>query len=185
MSDYLTTLFGLEGKVVALTGAGGYLIGEMARSLGRAGVKVAVLDANVENAERTAREITEAGGEAIALALDVRSKEAHAEVLAAILDRFGRLDGAVLGAGINAPTPFLDISVEEWNNILAVQLTGTMLGFQVFGGYLVEQKRGSIITISSASAGPPLSKAFTYSAAKAALSQAAVNSFLMISMCAM
>lgn len=175
MSDYLTTLFGLEGKVVALTGAGGYLIGEMARSLGRAGVKVAVLDANVENAERTAREITEAGGEAIALALDVRSKEAHAEVLAAILDRFGRLDGAVLGAGINAPTPFLDISVEEWNNILAVQLTGTMLGFQVFGGYLVEQKRGSIITISSASAGPPLSKAFTYSAAKAAIKNLTQN----------
>lgn len=175
MSDYLTTLFGLEGKVVALTGAGGYLIGEMARALGRAGVRVAVLDANLDNAQRTAREITDAGGEAIALALDVRSKEAHVEVLAAVLKRFGRLDGAVLGAGINAPTPFLDITVDEWNNILAVQLTGTMLGCQVFGGYLVEQKRGSIITISSASAGPPLSKAFTYSAAKAAIKNLTQN----------
>jgi NAD(P)-dependent dehydrogenase (short-subunit alcohol dehydrogenase family) len=79
------------------------------------------------------------------------------------------------GAGINAPTPFLDISVEEWNDIFAVQVTGTMLGCQVLGRHLVDQKRGSIINISSASSGPPLSKAFTYSAAKAAIKNLSQN----------
>jgi len=175
MSDYLHQLFALEGKVTALTGAGGFLIGEMARGLARAGVRVAVLDANLEKAERVADEIRAQGGEAMAAALDVRSKDEHERVLAAILERFGRLDHAVLGAGINAPTPFMEIPVEEWNNVLAVQLTGTMLGCQVFGAHLLAQRAGSILTISSASAGPPLSKAFTYSVAKAGIKNLTQN----------
>ncbi|MFH0887308.1 MAG: SDR family oxidoreductase, partial [bacterium] len=71
------------------------------------------------------------------------------------------------GAGINAPTPFMEISLEEWNKIIEVNLTGTMLGCQVFGAHMLKNKKGSIINISSASAGPPLSKAFTYSVTKA------------------
>lgn len=175
MSDYLHHLFALDGKVAALTGAGGFLIGEMARGLASAGVKVAVLDANLEKAERVAGEIQATGGKAMAAALDVRSKDEHERVLAAILARFGRLDHAVLGAGINAPTPFMEIPVDEWNNILAVQLTGTMLGCQVFGAHLLAQRAGSILTISSASAGPPLSKAFTYSVAKAGIKNLTQN----------
>ncbi len=175
MPDYLTTLFGLQGRAAALTGAGGHLIGEMARALARAGVRVAILDMNLEHAERTAADIRADGGEAIAAQLDVRSKEDHERVLAAIIERFGGLDYAVLGAGINAPTPFLEISVDEWNNILAVQLTGTMLGCQVFGAHMLGRGKGSIVTISSASAGPPLSKAFTYSVAKAAVKNLTQN----------
>jgi len=175
MADYLTTLFGLQGKVAALTGAGGYLIGEMTLGLARAGVRVAVLDSRIQNAERIAAAVRAEGGEALALALDVRHKDQHEQVLASILERFERLDFAVLGAGINAPTPFLDIPVDEWNNILAVQLTGTMLGLQVFGGHMVRAGKGSIVTISSASAGPPLSKAFTYSVAKAGIKNLTQN----------
>jgi NAD(P)-dependent dehydrogenase (short-subunit alcohol dehydrogenase family) len=175
MSDYLTTLFGLEGKVAALTGAGGHLVGEMSRALARAGVRVAVLDVSLEAAERTAESIRADGGEAMAGALDVRSKADYERTLAAILSRFGRLDFAVFGAGANAPTPFLEIPVDEWNNILAVQLTGTMLGCQVFGGHMLTAGKGSIVTISSASSGPPLSKAFTYSVAKAAVKNLTQN----------
>ena len=175
MADYLTRLFGLEGKVAALTGAGGYLIGEMAHGLARAGVRVVVLDSKIEHAQRTAAAIRTAGGQAVALELDVRHKDQHETVLARILETFGALDLAVLGAGINAPTPFLEIPVEEWNNILAVQLTGTMLGLQVFGGHMLDRGKGSIVTISSASAGPPLSKAFTYSVAKAGIKNLTQN----------
>jgi NAD(P)-dependent dehydrogenase (short-subunit alcohol dehydrogenase family) len=75
----------------------------------------------------------------------------------------------VNGAGINGPTPFFDLSLKEWYAILDSQLTGTFLGCQVFGAYMVNRGQGSIINISSASAGPPLSKAFTYSIAKAGI----------------
>jgi len=172
---YLNDLFQLEGKTAALTGAGGFLIGEMARGLAKAGVRVAVLDSRLENAERTVADIHAAGGDAFALELDVRSRDAHDGALTTIIDRFGGLDFAVLGAGINAPTPFLEIPVDEWNNILAVQLTGTMLGLQVFGAHMLARKKGSIVTISSASAGPPLSKAFTYSVAKAGIKNLTQN----------
>ena len=148
MSEYVSKLFGLEGKVAALTGAGGHLVGEMARSLGQAGVKVAALDISIDAADRTAAAVRAAGGDALALATDVRQNTDYEQALAAVLQRWGRLDFAVFGAGANAPTPFAAISLEEWNDILAVQLTGTMLGCQVFGGHMVMQKSGSIVTIA-------------------------------------
>ncbi len=175
MADYLKKLFNLDGRVVALTGAGGFLVSEISRALSASGVKVALLDSDSEKARAVAAEINAVGGQAMAISTDVTSKESYQEALSAILDHHGRLDGAVLGAGMNAPTPFLDIVVDEWDSILKVQLTGTMLGLQVFGGYMVENDGGSIVTISSASAGPPLSKAFTYSVAKAGVKNLTQN----------
>lgn len=173
--SYVDELFSLEGRVAALTGAGGHLVGEMARGLARAGMKVAVLDSRLAKAEAVAAEIAAAGGSALPLQLDVRERADYERALAIVLREFGRLDCVLNGAGINAPTPFLEIPVEEWDDIFAVQVRGTMLGCQVLGGHLVEQRRGSIINISSASSGPPLSKAFTYSAAKAAIKNLSQN----------
>jgi NAD(P)-dependent dehydrogenase (short-subunit alcohol dehydrogenase family) len=175
MNDYLNSLFKLEGKVVLLTGAGGHLVGEMSRTAGRAGMKVVCCDIRLEDAQRTAGQITAAGGEAVAVQLDVREPASFEAALAATLQAYGRLDCVLNGAGSNAPTPFLDIPLDEWNNIIAVQLTGTMLSCQIFGRYLVQQKSGSIVNISSASSGPPLSKAFTYSVAKAGVKNLTQN----------
>lgn len=173
--DYLTQLFNLQGRVVALTGGGGFLLSEMSRGLAQAGMRVAVLDRNLEAAEKVATEIRAAGGEALAEPIDVTRKEDFEHCLERVLEKFGDLYGAVFGANLNAPTPFLDIPLEEWHAVIEVQLTGTMLGLQVFGGYMVEQGKGSIVTISSASAGPPLSKAFTYSVAKAGVKNLTQN----------
>ena len=167
MGNFIEELFRLEGKVCALTGAAGFLVSEMSRGLSRAGVKVALLDKDQKAAQRVSDEISAGGGEAMALELDCTRKGDYQRTLGGILEKFGRLDYAVFGAGMNAPTPFLDISAEEWHAIMDVQLTGTMLGLQVFGAHMLEQARGAMVTISSASAGPPLSKAFTYSVAKA------------------
>ena len=175
MPDYLTKLFGLRGKVAALTGAGGFLVSEMSRGLAKAGVKVALLDKDLAAAQKVANEIRADGGQAIAVEMDVTSKRDYQRALDTILAEFGDLDYAVFGANLNAPTPFLEISLDEWHAILEVQLTGTMLGLQVFGGYMVEQGKGSIVTISSASAGPPLSNAFTYSVAKAGVKNLTQN----------
>lgn len=175
MNNYIASLFGLEGKVALLTGAGGFLVGELSRAAGRAGMKVVCCDVRLEDAERIACEVNAAGGAAIACPLDVREPVAFEVALDATQKAFGRLDCVLNGAGINAPTPFFEISVEEWNNILAVQLTGTMLSCQILGKRLVEQGKGSIVNISSASSGPPLSKAFTYSVAKAGVKNLTQN----------
>ncbi|MGK5091529.1 SDR family oxidoreductase [Deltaproteobacteria bacterium TL4] len=173
--SYVDELFNLHGKVAAVTGGGGHLCGEMARSLAKAGVKVAVLDVRLEKALHVAADIEKLGGTALGLKLDVTQKEEHSKVLSKILEAYGDLDILINGAGTNAPTPFLEIPLEEWNAVLASQITGTMLGCQVFGEYMLKQKKGSIINISSASAGPPLSKAFTYSVAKAGIKNLTQN----------
>lgn len=175
MTGYLNQLFDVEGKVAALTGAGGYLVGAISRGLGRAGVKVAVLDNDLGAAEKVSKQIVDAGGVAIPIQIDVRKKEAFEHALAEILDRLGSLEFVLNGAGVNAPTPYFDISLEEWHNILDIQLTGVMLGCQVLGRHMVNNRRGSIVNISSASSGPPLSKAFTYSVAKAGVKNLSQN----------
>ena len=175
MVDYLAKLFGLQGKVAALTGAAGYLVSEMAAGFAKAGVRVALLEIDMEGAERVAGKIVGEGGEAVALEADVTVKVDLERALEETVRHYGDVHILVNGAGVNAPTPFLEIAVEEWNRILGVQLTGTMLGCQVFGAYMVKQGKGSIVNISSASAAPPLSKAFAYSVAKAGIKNLTQN----------
>ncbi len=170
MSNYINDLFNLQDRVAVVTGAGGHLCSEMARAFARAGCKVAVLDLRIEKAKAVEDEIRAEGfSEVISLSIDVAKKEDFESALNTILGTFGKVDILVNGAGINGSTPFFDISLEEWNSILNSQITGTFLGCQVFGEYMVNQSKGAIINISSASAGPPLSKAFTYSVAKAGI----------------
>lgn len=169
MADYLTDLFGLEGKTAAVIGGGGHLCGEMARALAKAGVCVAVIDKNPEKAKAVADEITSDSGTAISLSFDAADKDGHTQALADTIKSFTKVDILINGAGINAPTPFLDIPLDEWHAILDSHVTATMLGCQVFGAHMLENGQGSIINLSSASAGPPLSKAFTYSVAKAGI----------------
>lgn len=175
MADYLTELFRLGGKVAALTGAGGYLVSEIATGLARAGVSVALLDINLDDAEKIASKIRAEGGSAIAVRVDVTQRADFERALEALLARHGAVDILLNGAGTNEPTPFFEISLDEWHRILEVQLTGTMLGCQVFGAAMVKRHTGVIVNISSASAGPPLSKAFTYSVAKAGVKNLTQN----------
>lgn len=170
MNSYISQLFNLENKTVVITGAGGYLCSEMARGFARAGCSVAMLDLRLDKSVAIEKEINKEGFEkTLALEINVSEKDQHINALETVVREFGGCDILVNGAGINGPTPFLDITLDEWYSILNSQLTGTMLGCQVFGGYMVSNQSGSIINISSASAGPPLSKAFTYSVAKAGI----------------
>lgn len=170
MSHYLNNLFNLDGRVAVITGAGGHLCGEMARGFAKAGCSVALLDLRLEKAEAVADELRSEGlDNLMTFAMDVTQKEQHALALEAVIKRFGEVDILVNGAGINSPTPFFDISLEEWHSIIDSQLTSTFLGCQIFGKYMVDKGSGVVINISSASASPPLSKAFTYSVSKAGI----------------
>lgn len=170
MGSFVENLFGLNGRVAAITGGGGYLCGEMARGLARAGCKIAVMDIRKAKAEDVAGQIRDdVGGDTIGIEVDASDKESFQGGLDATLTAFGRADILINGAGINSPTPFLEIELDEFHAVMNSQLTSTLLGCQVFGAYMLEQGKGSIINISSASAGPPLSKAFTYSIAKAGI----------------
>lgn len=176
MNTYLNQLFNLERKVAVVTGAGGHLCSEMARAFAKAGCSVAVLDLRIEKAKAIEDEIRSLGyDKVISLAIDVAKKDDHISALKTVLSKFGKIDILINGAGINGSTPFFEIDLKEWYAILDSQITGTFLGCQVFGEYMVKEGKGSIINISSASAGPPLSKAFTYSVAKAGIKNLTQN----------
>lgn len=175
MSVYLSNLFNLEGKSAVVTGGGGFLCGEMAHALSSAGVSVAVLDLREEKAKAVSDEINDNGGNSVFMAFDATRKEDHELALSFIKNRFNKIDILINGAGINAPTPFFDITLEEWKSIIDSHITSTFLACQVFGRHMVDNKYGSIINLSSASSGPPLSKAFTYSVAKAGIKNLTQN----------
>ena len=173
---YLHKLFNLNDKVAAVTGAGGHLCGEMVKAYARAGCKVAILDLRLEKAKKIEKEINEEGFlDTISLEIDVLKKSNFVTALNKIVDKFGFIDVFINGAGINGSTPFLDIKEKEWNSIMDSQLKGTFFGCQVIGEFMLKKGKGSIINVSSASAGPPLSKAFTYSAAKAGIKNLTQN----------
>jgi len=165
-------LFSLKDKVAAVVGGGGVLAGEMAMGLASAGADVSILDFNLENAEKRAAEIRALGRRAQAVKVDATSKSDLEAARDAILGEFGHVDALVNAAGINSATPFFEITEAEWHKILDVDLTSVFLACQVFGKTMVDAGHGgSIINISSASSGPPLSKVFTYGVSKGGVNQ--------------
>jgi len=176
-NDYLQELYGLPGKVAAVTGGGGVLCGTMSRALGRIGAKVAVLDLFEEAAQKVADDIVNEGGEAIAVQCDVLDRASLEAARDAVLARFGRLDILINGAGGNkkqATTspdlPFFDLPADAVRWVFELNLLGTLLPSQVFGRLMAEQGEGCILNISSMNAFRPLTRIPAYSAAKAAVS---------------
>ncbi len=175
-SDYLSQLFGLDGKVAVVIGGTGELCGAMAEGLAGAGAEVVIVGRNAEKAEARLDRIARAGGRAWFHAAEATSKAELESLRDAVLQRSGRVDIVVNGAGVNSATPFFDITEEEFDRIVHVNLKGVMLGCQVFGRYLVERgEGGSIINLGSMSGVVPLSRVFTYSATKGAVHNLSLN----------
>ena len=158
-----------------MIGGGGHLCSVMAEALVRAGVKVAIADKNVVNRKIVAAKLSRISSFVIDRDVDVTRKEDHQALLDAVLKKFKKVDILINGAGINAPTAVMDISLDEWHAIIDSHVTATLLGCQVFGAHMISRKSGSIINMSSVSSGPPLSKAFTYSVAKAGVKSLTQN----------
>ncbi|MFT3737687.1 MAG: SDR family oxidoreductase [Breznakibacter sp.] len=169
-------LFDLGGKTMVITGGAGILGSCMARYFAAEGVKVAVLDRNEEAGEQLAAEVCKNGSDATFFKTDVLDKNVLEQNLAGILDRYGRIDVLINGAGGNMPgatiapdKTFFDLDIDAFKKVMELNLLGTVLPTQVFSKAMVEQKAGSIINISSESALRPLTRVVGYGSAKAAV----------------
>jgi NAD(P)-dependent dehydrogenase (short-subunit alcohol dehydrogenase family) len=137
---------------------------------------VVIVGRNAEKAKVRLEKIAAAGGSAWFHSAEATSRGDLEKLLAAVLKRSGRVDIVVNGAGVNSATPFLQITDEEFDRIVQVNLKGVFLGCQVFGAHLVEQGHGgSIINLGSMSGIVPLSRVFTYSATKGAVHNLSLN----------
>ena len=170
-----TVSFDLTGRVAIVTGGYGVLGGSLASGLAAANARVAVLGRRPEKAEEKARQICEAGGEAIALVADVLDERQLREAREQLLERWGRIDILVNAAGGNVmrarndDRSIFDVPLDAFDEVLRLNLHGTVIPSLVFGEVMARQRSGSIINISSMAAIQALSGVMGYSAAKAAI----------------
>ncbi|WP_423801391.1 SDR family oxidoreductase [Neobacillus sp. SAB-20_R2A] len=173
----MTNLFDLTGKTAVAVGGNGVLGSAMAKGLAEHGAKVAIVGRNLETAEKVVKEIVEAGGEAKAFQADVSSKDSLQQAATEIEQWAGGWDILLNAPGTNSATPFFDLDMDEYDKIMDINLKGIVMTCQIFAKRMIEQDRkGSIINISSVSSTTPLSRVFTYSVSKAGLNS--VTQFL-------
>jgi len=162
-------LFSLKDKIAVVIGGSGVLGGEMALALAGAGAKTAIFySGNKEGAEKQKSAIEDAGGEARIYQADVRDNSSLQLAFQRVIDSWERIDILVNAPGVNSTTPVMDITDEEWNLIMDVNLKGVFWTSRIAAKFMIDHKTpGSIINISSASSEIPLSEVFTYSISKA------------------
>ncbi len=171
MADMAVTgVFDLGGRVAAVIGGTGVLGGAIAHGLGAAGADIAVLGRSEDRASSRVSALEAAGVRAIGVTLDATDPASVERACDQIQSQLGSVDILVNAPGVNSSTPFLELTLEEWHQLLDSNLTSVFVACQVFGRAMIGNGRGgSIINISSASSGPPLSRVLTYSVAKAGL----------------
>jgi NAD(P)-dependent dehydrogenase (short-subunit alcohol dehydrogenase family) len=166
----MSEIFALEGSVAVVIGGTGVLGGAISHGLAEAGAAVAVLGRSQERADARRTAIELSGARAIGVTVDATRPDSVNAAREEVERRLGPVDILVNAAGVNSSTPFLEIDLDEWHRILDVDLTAVFIACQIFGRTMIERGAGgSIINISSASSGPPLSRVLTYSVAKAGL----------------
>lgn len=173
----MTNLFDIKGQVVVITGGTGVLGRCIAKYLAENGSKVAIIGRKAEVGEAVVADIAKAGGEAAFYKGDVMSVEQMEAVRDAIVARFGKVDTLLNAAGGNMPgatiTPdqnFFDLKPEEFQKVLSLNLTGTVIPTQVFLKPMVAQGKGSVVNFSSMAAFRPMTRVCGYAAAKAGIS---------------
>jgi len=170
MSAYLEQMFGLSGKTAVVIGGTGTLCGTMAEGLAAAGAEVVLVGRSEEKAKERLATISEAGGKAYFLPADVGSRESLEKLCQDVVERSGKVDILVNGAGVNSPTPILEIPDDEFQRILDINCGAIFRACQIFGKQMLGQADGgSIINVGSISGLGPLSRVFTYSLSKAAV----------------
>ncbi len=166
----MSGLFDLEGQVAAVIGGTGVLGGVICQGLADAGAAVAILGRSRERGESRATAINDGGGRAAGFVMDATIPESVEKARREVEARLGPVEILINAPGVNSSTSFFDIGLAEWHVILDANLTSVFVACQVFARAMVDRGQGgSIINISSASSGPPLSRVLTYSVAKAGL----------------
>jgi NAD(P)-dependent dehydrogenase (short-subunit alcohol dehydrogenase family) len=139
----------LKDKVVLITGARRGMGKADALLMAKAGAKVVLADISQEECQVVADEIKKAGGQALALKCDVTDKKCVTETVEKTVKEFGRIDVLVNNAGICQFKPFLDMTEEEWDKIIEVNLKGYFLCAQAAAKEMAKQKSGVIVNIAS------------------------------------
>jgi NAD(P)-dependent dehydrogenase (short-subunit alcohol dehydrogenase family) len=169
-------LFSLKGKSVVITGGTGVLGHAMAKGVAKAGAAVAILGRRKDAAEKLANEIKAAGGKAIPVVADVLDRAQLNAAKDLIIKELGAIDvlvnaagGNMAGAVIPPDKNFFDLNIEAFQQVVDLNLLGTVLPTQVFSENMATRKKGVVINIASMASFRPITRVVGYSASKAAI----------------
>jgi NAD(P)-dependent dehydrogenase (short-subunit alcohol dehydrogenase family) len=172
----LSELFNLDGKTAVITGGTGVLGSSMAEGLALSGVRVVITGRRQPEGEEIAKRIRNKGLEALFVQADVLDAPSLEKAKEQILSRYGRIDILVNAAGGNLPGAvimpeknFFDLDMAEFQKVVDLNLTGTVLPTKIFTTEMARQKEGVIVNIASMASFRPLTRVVGYSAAKAAV----------------
>jgi NAD(P)-dependent dehydrogenase (short-subunit alcohol dehydrogenase family) len=172
----VNSLFDISGRTALMTGGTGVLGSAMAIGLADAGVRLAVLGRRADAGEKIAREIRANGGDAFFVQADVLDADALEKAHEKVIGEFGTLDILVNAAGGNLPgaviSPdknFFDLQISEFEKVVDLNLTGTVLPSKIFARTMATNKKGVIINIASMASFRSITRVVGYSAAKAAV----------------
>jgi NAD(P)-dependent dehydrogenase (short-subunit alcohol dehydrogenase family) len=184
----MDSLFSVQGKTIVITGGAGVLGAAMAKSLARAGAKVAVADLDMDRANQVCKDIESEGGTALPVLVNVLDKDQIEKAAASAIATLGHVDILINGAGGNKKDAttgpdmsFFDIPADAIRWVFDLNLLGTVMPSQVFGKHMADRGSGIILNVSSMNAFTPLTKISAYSAAKAAVSN--FTQWLAVHMC--
>lgn len=170
-------LFSVKDKVVVITGGTGVLGRCIAEHLAEQGAHVVILGRNAQLGESIAEAIRKQGGDALFLESDVMNQAQVEQNCADVLSHYGRVDALLNAAGGNMPGAtipptgnFFGVKIEDFQRVLNLNLTGTVIPTQVFLKPMVEQGDGAIVNFSSMAAFRPMTRVLGYAAAKAGIS---------------
>ncbi len=171
------SLFDIKGQVVVITGGTGILGREIGAYLAHEGAQVVLLGRRKNVGETIVQNIRDNGGKAAFMTCDVTDVDAVAQVRDNIVSQYGQVDTLLNAAGGNMPgatippgKTLFDVSVEEFQRVLNVNLTGTLIPTQAFLVPMAKAGHGSIVNFSSMAAFRPLTRVMGYAAAKAGIS---------------
>jgi Short-chain alcohol dehydrogenase of unknown specificity len=140
---------GIEGKVVVITGASSGLGEAAARHLAEHGARVVLGARRTQRLEAIADEIVEDSGEALAVPTDVTERQQVQDLVDAAVDAFGRIDVMLNNAGVMPLSPLDRLNVDEWDQMIDVNVKGVLYGIAAALPYMKEQESGHIINVSS------------------------------------
>ncbi len=157
----------LAGRNYVVTGAASGIGLAVAESLARVGAHVALVDRDGAGAERVASHLRSQGARALSVECDIASESCVLDAAARVRRELGRVSGLVNNAGLLRPGALEDVSIADWNMVLAVNLTGYLVCSRAFGQDMLEAGHGSLVHIASISALHPQTRSGAYSASKA------------------
>ena len=142
-------MFGLAGRTALVTGGNGGIGLGIAEGLARAGASVAIAARDQSKTDRAVEGLSESGSKVMGLEIDVADEDSIADAVAAAVQRFGRLDILINNAGIAVRKQPQDYSVDDWDQVLDINLKGTFLCARAVYPHMVEAGGGSIVNIGS------------------------------------